>query len=172
MLKLYGIETLAINGKLAFDKRDKMVKNLYDDGHPARVLIFSSVGSAGLNLAVADVVIFFVSAPPFYAQVLFIEQLQDQPWSAQDERQIRGRAHRQPQKKDVKVIHLLASDSADLLMHSLARGKRDMFDAFVNKELGKGLSSFICVSNLCAETIAFRVTGSSSGPHFGDPRRR
>lgn len=67
---------------------------------------------------------------------------QDQPWSAQDERQIRGRAHRQPQTKNVKVIHLLASDSADLLMNDVARAKRDMFDAFVNKELGQGLCRF------------------------------
>jgi TATA-binding protein-associated factor len=47
--------------------------------------------------------------------------------------------HRQPQKKVVKVIHLLASDSADLLMNDVARSKRDMFDAFVNKELGDGM---------------------------------
>jgi SNF2 family DNA or RNA helicase len=66
---------------------------------------------------------------------------QDQPWSAQDERQIRGRAHRQPQKKIVKVFHLLAGDSSDILMNAMARGKRDMFDAFVNKELGRGMLS-------------------------------
>jgi SNF2 family DNA or RNA helicase len=63
---------------------------------------------------------------------------QTQPWSAQDERQIRGRAHRQPQKKTVKAIHLLASDSSDLLMNDMALRKQDMFDAFVNKELGAG----------------------------------
>jgi TATA-binding protein-associated factor len=63
---------------------------------------------------------------------------QTQPWSAQDERQIRGRAHRQPQQKTVKAIHLLAGDSSDLLMNDMALRKRDMFDAFVNKELGSG----------------------------------
>ncbi|RDB19056.1 Transcription regulatory protein SNF2 [Hypsizygus marmoreus] len=110
VLRLYGIASLAINGKVTFDK----------------VFIFSSVGSAGLNLAVADVVIFF-----------------DQPWSAQDERQIRGRAYRQPQKKIVKVIHLLANDSADLLMNDVARAKRDMFDVFVNKELGEDLRQLL-----------------------------
>lgn len=64
--------------------------------------------------------------------------MQDQPWSAQDERQIRGRAHRQPQKKVVKAIHLLASESSDLLLHDIAHQKREMFDAFVNKKLGNG----------------------------------
>jgi TATA-binding protein-associated factor len=63
---------------------------------------------------------------------------QTQPWSAQDERQIRGRAHRQPQKNTVKAIHLLAGDSSDLLMNDMALRKQDMFNAFVNKELGSG----------------------------------
>jgi SNF2 family DNA or RNA helicase len=78
-----------------------------------------------------------------------MENWQDQPWSAQDERQIRGRAHRQPQTKIVKVIYLLANDSADLLMNAVARGKRDMFEAFVNKELGEG--------NLVAVTMPGKI---------------
>ncbi|KAF9443968.1 hypothetical protein P691DRAFT_808051 [Macrolepiota fuliginosa MF-IS2] len=126
VLRLYGVESLAINGKISFDERDRRVGAFRNNANPARVLIFSSVGSAGLNLSIADVVIFF-----------------DQPWSAQDERQIRGRAHRQPQEKTVKVIHLLASDSADLLMKDVARGKSDMFNAFVNKELGEELRTLL-----------------------------
>lgn len=47
---------------MTFDKRDKQIRDLHDDNHPARVLIFSSVGSAGLNLAVADIVVFHVSS--------------------------------------------------------------------------------------------------------------
>jgi hypothetical protein len=38
----------------------------------------------------------------------------------------------------VKAIHLLAEDSSDLLMNDMALRKQDMFDAFVNKELGSG----------------------------------
>lgn len=129
---------MAINGKLSFDKRDQAVKDLYDDKHPAQVLIFSSVGAAGLNLSIADIVIFFVSISSHRRCILAHLQLQDQPWSAQDERQIRGRAHRQPQKKVVTVIHLLANNSADLLMNDVARGKRAMFDAFVNTEFRDG----------------------------------
>ncbi|KAF8054476.1 P-loop containing nucleoside triphosphate hydrolase protein [Lyophyllum atratum] len=124
VLELHGVPSLTLNGKMSVEQRNKHVRDFYNDAHPARVLIFSSVGSAGLNLAIADVVIFF-----------------DQPWSAQDIQQTRGRAHRQPQKKTVKVIHLLASDSADLLMSNVAQGKRDMFHAFVNKKLAKGFHS-------------------------------
>jgi hypothetical protein len=63
---------------------------------------------------------------------------QDQCWSAQDERQIRGRCHRQPQEKIVYAIHLLANNSTDLLLSGIALNKKDMYEAFVNKELGKG----------------------------------
>ncbi|KAF5345577.1 hypothetical protein D9756_011032 [Leucocoprinus leucothites] len=126
VLQLYGLKTLSINGKISFEERDKRVKRLYDENDDSRILIFSSVGSAGLNLAVADIVIFF-----------------DQPWSSQDECQIIGRAHRQPQRRIVKVIYLLANDSADLLMNAMARNKRDMFDAFVNKELREELQTIL-----------------------------
>ncbi|KAF9444080.1 hypothetical protein P691DRAFT_678274 [Macrolepiota fuliginosa MF-IS2] len=125
VLQLHGVECLIINGTMSFDQRDRRVKEFYSDKHPARVLVFSSVGCAGLNLAIADVVIFF-----------------DQPWSAQDERQIIGRAHRQPQKKPVKVIYLLARDSADVMMNRVAGRKRNMFDAFVNKDLAEGTSYY------------------------------
>ncbi|KAG6871948.1 hypothetical protein C0995_014639 [Termitomyces sp. Mi166 len=112
---------LAINGKISVAKRDKIVKTFYDNSQPARVLLLSSVGSAGLNLSCADIVIFF-----------------DQPWSSQEEQQIRGRAWRQPQKKTVTEIHLFAEDSADLVMYQVARGKKDAFNTFVNKETSKG----------------------------------
>ena len=139
-MSLYGVPSLAINGKVTFEQRHKKVKEFHEDDK-ARVLIFSNVGAAGLNLAIADVVIFFVS-DGYHCDLTSLSYknkfMQDQPWSAQDERQIIGRAHRQPQKKTVKVIYLLANDSADLLMNDVARGKRNMLDAFVNKELAEG----------------------------------
>jgi len=42
----------------------------------------------------------------------------------------------------VKFISLLAIDSADTLMYEVARGKENMFEAFVNKKLRNGV--FIC----------------------------
>ncbi|KAJ3563513.1 hypothetical protein NP233_g8897 [Leucocoprinus birnbaumii] len=126
VLGLYGVPSLTINGQMTFQQRDQCIKKFHDPKNEERVLIFSSVGSAGLNLAIADVVIFF-----------------DQPWSAQDEQQIRGRAHRQPQKKTVKVIYLLAMESADLLLHGVARGKQDMFNAFMNNQLAEELQTLL-----------------------------
>lgn len=60
MLELYGIESLFIDGGMSYEKRDQVVFDFHQPGKP-RVLIFSSVGSAGLNLAIADVVICSVS---------------------------------------------------------------------------------------------------------------
>lgn len=61
VLGLYGVSSLTINGKISFDQRTKHVKEFYDNNNESRVLVFSSVGTAGLNLAIADIVIFFVS---------------------------------------------------------------------------------------------------------------
>jgi TATA-binding protein-associated factor len=59
VLELYDTKSLAIDGSMSFKKRDKIIADFHSPDSP-RVLIFSSVGSAGLNLAIADVVIFFV----------------------------------------------------------------------------------------------------------------
>jgi len=57
---LYGVPSLSINGKISFAERNKRVVAFHSDDQPSRVLIFSSIGSTGLNLAIADVVILFV----------------------------------------------------------------------------------------------------------------
>ncbi|KAG6819599.1 hypothetical protein H0H93_010368 [Arthromyces matolae] len=159
VLMLYGVQSIAINGKIPMVKRDKLVAQLYDDNQPARVIIISSVGSAGLNLSCADTVIML-----------------DQAWSAQEERQIYGRAHRQPQKRTVRVIHLLAEDSADLILHGLARGKKHMHEAFVDKEKGEELRrlfSGIAVDNIEDEVIPSDDEGQTKKKTRGrkEPKR-
>jgi hypothetical protein len=71
VLKLYGIESLSINGAIPFKQRDMLVEEFVHKPDSPRVLIFSSIGSAGLNLPIADVVIFFVSNQLCCAVVLF-----------------------------------------------------------------------------------------------------
>lgn len=132
------MESLSINGSVSFEKRDKIVKKFVSPDS-AQVLIFLSVGAAGLNLSVADVVIMFVSTKLYPSPCCVLLNFQkNQVWSYQDSVQIIGRAHRQPQKKVVKAIHLLACDSSDVLLNSIALRKREMFDAFVSEERGKG----------------------------------
>jgi hypothetical protein len=64
---------------------------------------------------------------------LFLKCPKDQPWSAQDERQLIGRIWRQPQSKQVKIIHLLAIDTTDIVLHSQAQGKAFMLDLFLDR---------------------------------------
>jgi TATA-binding protein-associated factor len=52
--------------------------------------------------------------------------------------QIIGRAWRQRQQRTVVAIHLLAAETADITLSSLARGKKDMLDAFLTTDASKG----------------------------------
>ncbi|PPQ82663.1 hypothetical protein CVT26_001000 [Gymnopilus dilepis] len=133
VLELYGIEHLYIDGQTSYEKRSRIVHQFNTDC-TVRVLIFSSVGSVGLNLARANTIIFL-----------------DQPWSAQDERQIRGRVHRQPQKLKVYSYHILAKDTADIILSEQARGKRDMMEAFLSKEKGQELYDLFSGKSLLHE---------------------
>ncbi|EAU80360.1 hypothetical protein CC1G_12776 [Coprinopsis cinerea okayama7 len=127
IFRLHGVKVLAIDGATPIDQRSSIVATFNTDPE-YRVLIFSKVGATGLNLTRANVVLFL-----------------DQPWSAQDERQIIGRAYRQRQTREVTVIHILAEDTADITLSLLARGKKDMLDAFLNlnTEVSRNLSRAI-----------------------------
>ena len=70
-MNLHGVDMLAIDGSMSYEKRDEVVSKFHMPGGP-RVFLFSSVGSAGLNLSIADIVIFFVRRP-------FLRPLLDQP---------------------------------------------------------------------------------------------
>ncbi len=62
VMKLYGIIPFVLNGNMKVKDRDEAVQEFIHTKDPARrVLLFSSVGVAGLNLACADTVILFVS---------------------------------------------------------------------------------------------------------------
>ncbi|KAG6883166.1 hypothetical protein C0993_007538, partial [Termitomyces sp. T159_Od127] len=158
VLKVYGVESIAINGKIPTAKRDKLVKDFYDDTKGARTAVISGVGGAGLNLSIANSVIFF-----------------DQPWSAQEERQIRGRAWRQPQKSPVTGYYLLAEDSADLVMHACARGKGDLFSGFVNEKVAEDLrcifggSAFDSAADMMETESAGKKTKKASKPRVVEP---
>ncbi|KAF8523869.1 P-loop containing nucleoside triphosphate hydrolase protein [Hysterangium stoloniferum] len=151
VLELYGIKSLSIDGKDDFDLRDVTVDEFHKPDN-LRILIISSIGGTGLNLTICDVIILF-----------------NQPWSSQETRQIRGQAHRQPQKKVVKVIHLLAGESSDILLNQIALQKEDMFNAFVNKDLGKELLDIMTGKAVCHPgDESDELSGSDDGPKSGN----
>ncbi|KAJ8085323.1 hypothetical protein PM082_004119 [Marasmius tenuissimus] len=125
VLRLFKLQFLFIDGQTTLEKRAEVIRQFLDP-HGPRIFVFSSVGATGLNLTIADVVIFV-----------------DQPWSAQDEDQIEARACRQPQTKVVKCIHILIDGTADCLMNEIARSKDIMFKAFANKPLLEELQAIM-----------------------------
>ncbi|RXW13276.1 hypothetical protein EST38_g12578 [Candolleomyces aberdarensis] len=115
ILKLRGILSLAIDGQTSYAKRGSIIEE-FSTSKTINVLIVSKVGGVGANLSAANYIIFI-----------------DQPWSAQDERQIRGRAHRQPQSRVVTCYHLLAAETADIALSSMAGGKKEMLETFLSR---------------------------------------
>jgi SNF2 family DNA or RNA helicase len=59
VFKLYKIPHLHIDGRTSFDGRAKIIAKFVEDPS-IRVLFFTSVGSVGLNLSVANIIIFLV----------------------------------------------------------------------------------------------------------------
>ena len=62
VFSLYGIKTLAVNGAMSYEKRATVIKN-FRENSTHRVLVLSSVGSTGINLAFCRVIIFLVRCP-------------------------------------------------------------------------------------------------------------
>ncbi|PPR00177.1 hypothetical protein CVT26_009067 [Gymnopilus dilepis] len=120
VLNLYGITSVHIDGDTELDDRTKRV-HLFKTDPQVRVFIFSRIGASGINLPEADVIIYV-----------------DQAWSGQEMRQARGRCHRQPQKNVVRCYHLLAENTADIILYGLALGKEEMMTAFLTQETGRG----------------------------------
>lgn len=98
----------------------------------SRVLIISSVGSTGLNLSVANIVIFLVR-DKIGNEVRVVDPrfLQDQPWSALEQHQIENRCHRQPQDRPVFCYFLLIKGTADIVLARCAAGKKDLSSSFL-----------------------------------------
>ncbi|KAH6893874.1 P-loop containing nucleoside triphosphate hydrolase protein [Coprinopsis sp. MPI-PUGE-AT-0042] len=142
---LHGIKGLAISGRTTMEQRSSIVRKFNNDAEH-RVLIFSKVGSTGLNLTRASYVV-----------------LLDQPWSAQDEHQIVGRVWRQKQKRHVQAIHLLAADTADITLAGMALGKKAMLDSFLTTQSSKGQlrSPMSFKSRGLIHTISLQISSTS-----------
>lgn len=62
MLKLRGRGFVEYHGSMTASKREKAVET-FEQQDDIRIMLISNVGSAGLNLTAASVVIFLVSHP-------------------------------------------------------------------------------------------------------------
>ncbi|KAF9515173.1 hypothetical protein BS47DRAFT_1361249 [Hydnum rufescens UP504] len=130
-LEVHNIPVSIMNGNVSTAKRDKILGNFRrgKDAAGTRdcfVLLITNVVGAGYNIACASHMI-----------------LLDQPWSAQDMRQIVGRVWRQPQEKVVKLIRLLAINTTDIMMSGSAGVKAELLDVFFDKPELKAIADVI-----------------------------
>ncbi|KAF4611118.1 hypothetical protein D9613_006452 [Agrocybe pediades] len=125
ILKLYGVDAQAIHGRTPYDKRFEVLSSFMKDP-TKRVLIISQIGSVGLNITCARYLIFL-----------------DQLWSHQEEHQIIGRIYRQGQTHRVVCYHILAENTADIVLARLAHGKLQMLEAFLSTDKASELKSVL-----------------------------
>ncbi|KAF5309269.1 hypothetical protein D9611_015099 [Ephemerocybe angulata] len=155
VLRLYGVDSLAFDGRMTYERRSEVIARFKTDPL-CRVLLFSRVGNVGLNLTCANTVIFM-----------------DQPWSAQDEGQIRGRIHRQGQTLPCTSYQLLALDTADPILAQISESKSHMLKAFFSRETSQKLNAVlhghVLASDDCEETKS-NSTGGVSPPSDEKPK--
>ncbi|KAK7682072.1 hypothetical protein QCA50_014658 [Cerrena zonata] len=114
VLNVHGIKHVSIHGSLSLAKRTALIEQFKaSDENGPRVLIISSVGTTGLNLAWANILLCI-----------------DVPWSWQELGQMIGRLWRLPQKKEVIVYQLVALGTADVFLSDNSFGKGRMLEAF------------------------------------------
>ncbi|CAE7106900.1 unnamed protein product [Rhizoctonia solani] len=109
-LSLVGLESVDYDGRMSPEMRDDALKQFEADEN-IRVLLMSNVGTTGLNLTMASVVIFLSGL-----------------WSGMEIKQTIGRVWRAGQSLTVIIHHILAPGTADVVLAGLAGDKVLMLD--------------------------------------------
>lgn len=94
------------------------------------MLILSTVGAVGLNLASANIMIIVVRMA-FVVRHYTDALCQDTLWSALDDEQLRGRIYRFPQQKIVRFYRLVARGTPDVFLNNIAFDKGMLHNAFI-----------------------------------------
>ncbi|KAH9048618.1 P-loop containing nucleoside triphosphate hydrolase protein [Lactarius deliciosus] len=116
VLERHGIKALSIHGKIKQQDRTKRLKEFMESGrNGARVLLMSNVGTVGLNIACANILI-----------------IVDVLWSVLSEQQLIGRVWRYPQPKTVHVYRLIGGNSPDIFLNNISFSKGFIQDTFSN----------------------------------------
>ncbi|KDQ09823.1 hypothetical protein BOTBODRAFT_47418 [Botryobasidium botryosum FD-172 SS1] len=153
ILHLMGIPCSTLTGKIPAAKRARLLKEFNADGphpsdrnEPSYVMVLSSVGATGLNVARASVLV------PMDVQ-----------WGAADQRQLHGRLCRAGQRGDIIIHPLLAENSTDMIMSRLAVGKDQMLQGFASAKALQAL--------LNGDTLALEEDDDDSQPlALAEPR--
>ncbi|KAH9011667.1 P-loop containing nucleoside triphosphate hydrolase protein [Lactarius pseudohatsudake] len=146
----HKIDVLTIDGKMKQRERISTLEKFKNSGRNGpRVLLISNVGSLGLNIAFANILI-----------------IMDVLWSVMSDQQLIGRVWRHPQRKKVHVYRLIGGRSPDVLLNNLSFSKGFIQEAFMNiggslrKALEQGDSD---------ETLLDDDSGANEGGTAGSP---
>ncbi|KAF7965457.1 hypothetical protein HWV62_43479 [Athelia sp. TMB] len=118
VLDLYGIEYAIYNGSMSDTARLKSLAAFKDEKAGPRVLLLSNVGSVGLNLDFANVLIII-----------------DVLWSALEDIQLQGRLKRYPQAKRVEIYRLVAKGTPDELLNNISFNKGIIHEQFTQSSI-------------------------------------
>lgn len=105
-----------LDGSIRSDERNLAVKNFTEDDSAFVFLLSTRAGGLGLNLTVADTVIFY-----------------DSDWNPQMDLQAQARVHRIGQEKPVTVIRLVTSNSAEEIILARAFAKMKLKFSVLDK---------------------------------------
>ncbi|KAF8748551.1 helicase [Rhizoctonia solani] len=114
MLTLKEKDYVTYNGSMATTKRQRSVEKFANDPS-CQIMIISNVGSAGLNLVEASVVIIVSSV-----------------WSGLELDQIMGRVDCPGQLQDVAVYNIMAPEGIDLALNVYADSKAQLSNHFLS----------------------------------------
>ena len=146
MLRHNDIKSVAIHGKITPPQRVKILEDFKKGGRDdARVLLISNVGSVGLNIAFANILIIVVSARTYDYNYYLVDVSapKDVLWSVLNDQQLIGRVWRPPQHKRVHVYRLIGGNSADVLLNNLSFSKGLIQETFMN--IGNSMRLWLCM---------------------------
>jgi SWI/SNF-related matrix-associated actin-dependent regulator 1 of chromatin subfamily A len=102
VLEMFKDQANSIFGEYSAERRDQEVKEFQQNPDKKIIVVSSIAGGVGLNLPVAD-------------KVIFLDLL----WNILDHKQCEDRAYRNGQKNSVNVYYIIAKDTVDELIWSL-----------------------------------------------------
>lgn len=101
----------------------------------ARVMLLSNVGTTGLNLDFANVLIIIVSHLVLTLTLATNARSQDALWSVMEDLQLQGRLKRYPQSKQCEIYRLIGARTADEVINKLSTGKGVIHELFTGAPL-------------------------------------
>ncbi|KAH0795468.1 SNF2 family protein [Histomonas meleagridis] len=115
--KIEGLTYTILDGNVAERDRHKIIDNFNKEDGPDILLLTTSVGGLGLNLQVANIVIFMENS-----------------WNFTDDDQAIARAHRMGQTKQVTVFNLITDETIESRILETQKQKRKVAQAIINDE--------------------------------------